>query len=391
MTYRVLVPVTNPLGGIRTYIIYSLAGLCKYGYSFTFLSESTSVFDTFKNDVRGWPETTFLESPPNGGSRGMIQSIRLALKNESFDLIHAQGLRAGTEAAAANFFRTCSSPKTPLLITLHDVIVPMNDIPGRFRTLKKGLISFFTRRASVIVPVSHDCMENHLQIFPAWKKGPVKLQVIFNGIDLSRMENGSDTTKSDIRSQFQIPSDALLGGFFGRFMPQKGFDILLKSLEKLIERGYKNRFHLLVTADQSGYYYETLQDAAKNPDVAQMIHFVDAVPNIVPILKQVDVTVIPSRWEACPLLPMESLVLGVPVIGTDALGLREVLQNTPSRLVSLENPEKLCEALINEIEKPNRELAKQFVSEACKRFDVHNTTEQLLQLYQKQTAKRVIV
>ncbi|MDR3196237.1 MAG: glycosyltransferase family 4 protein [Planctomycetaceae bacterium] len=379
---RVLVPVSHPLGGIRTYMLYYFRRLHKEaGYRFTFLSEAGNAFDVFKRDLIDWEGTEFVEIPPKSGSRTTFQIIRQTLKTQPFALIHSQGLKAGTETAAANYFKNI-----PHLITLHDVILPQNEIPGRFKWLKKNIISLVTRRASFIIPVSHDCETNHLQIFPVWKRGPVQVKTIPNGIDLERIEHSRSLfetgNETRLREQLGIDDKVILGGFFGRFMPQKGIDILLKALELLSDQGYGDCFRLVATKDWNGFLNETISLATENPKITRMICFIDPVPDITPLLLQIDVTIIPSRWEACPILPMESLVLGVPVVGSNCIGLREVLQGTPSLIHQHDNPESLAAVLIKFIESPTTDAAKQYVTEAVKRFDIHSATNQLLEIYQ---------
>jgi glycosyltransferase involved in cell wall biosynthesis len=380
--HRVLVPVSHPLGGIRTYMLYYFRRLHKEaGYRFTFLSEAGNAFETFKRDLTEWEGTGFIEVPPQCGSRTMVQIIRQTLKTQPLALIHSQGLKAGTETAAANYFRNI-----PHIITLHDVILPQNEIPGRFKGLKKTIISLVTRRASFIVPVSYDCEANHLQIFPAWKRGPVQVKTILNGIDLERIEHSRSRFETcrelRLREQLGIGNEVILGGFFGRFMPQKGIDLLLKSLELLADQGYADRFRLVVTKDWNGFLNETMSLVTDNPKIVRMIRFIDPVPDITPLLLQMDVTVIPSRWEACPILPMESLVLGVPVVGSNCIGLREVLRDTPSLIHQHGNPQSLATALMKFIESPTTVAAKDYVSDAVKRFDIRAATNQLLEIYQ---------
>ncbi|MDR2756228.1 MAG: glycosyltransferase family 4 protein [Planctomycetaceae bacterium] len=380
--YRVLVPVSHPLGGIRTYMLYYFRRLHKEaGYRFTFLSEAGNAFDTFKRDLTDWEDTEFIEIPPKSGSKTVFQIIRQTLKTQPFTLIHSQGLKAGTETAAANYFRNI-----PHLITLHDVILPQNEIPGRFKWLKKTIISLITRRASFIIPVSHDCETNHLQIFPAWQHGPVQIKTILNGIDIERIENSRSIfetcRKIHLREQFGIGHNVILGGFFGRFMPQKGIDILLKALALLADQGYAERFRLVVTKDPNGFLNETIRLATENPKIAPMIYFIDSVSDITPLLLQIDATIIPSRWEACPILPMESLVLGVPVVGSNCIGLREVLHGTPSLIHQHDNPESLAAMLIKFIESPTTDAVKRYAADAVKRFDIRSATNQLLEIYQ---------
>jgi len=378
---RVLVPVAYPLGGIRTYLIYNLKRLHEEGYCFTFLAPAGEHFEKFKKDTSTWEDTEYIDIP--GGKKAGLSAIWRTLRQKRFDLIHSQGLQFGAFTALANFFR-----RTPHLITLHDVIIPEWNDFRRYAFLKKTLASFVTRRASCIIPVSHDCEANHFEFFPAWKKGPVKVKPILNGIDIGRLERSRTQFETDhqpnLREQFGIGSGVILGGFFGRFMPQKAFDVVLKTLALLAERGYGDRFHVVVTNDNTGYTKKTFQDTATNPNVAKMVHFLPAVPNIAPLLLQTDVLVMPSRWEACPLLPMEAFVLGTPVIGTDCLGLREVLAGTPAVTVPKDNAEALADAIAAFVENPQpaKDAAKVYATEATKRFDVNIATEQLLELYQ---------
>ena len=387
MPKRVLIPVSHPLGGIRTYLLYNLRRLCSEGYEFTFLSTAGETFDLFKNDVANWEGTEFVEVPAaKRGSCGMIQTIRQTLAKQEFALVHSQGLRAGTEASVANYFR-----QIPHLITLHDVIVPGNDLLGRFKWLKKRLISTATKHATVIIPVSHDCAANHLELFPAWRRGPGRIETICNGVDVERLlqsqkhfeqsrQNGSAVLQ---RNELGLSDNVVIGGFFGRFMPQKGFDILREALLLLAEQGLQDRFCILTTIDKNGYTIETIRSVTDDPVISKMVCLIEPVTDIAPVMSQVDVLLMPSRWEAFSLLVEEALVLGIPVIGSDCLGLREVLVNTPSYMPPKENPGALAAAITDFIEnlEQKKQAAMDYSAIAQHRFDVHIATQQLLKLY----------
>ncbi len=381
MQHRVLVPVTNPLGGIRTYMLYNMKHLHDAGFRFTFLSERGTAFDLFKKDVEPWDGTDFIESPSGGGALAVIRTLRNALKQHRFSLIHSQGLYAGTVASAANYFR-----RIPHLITLHDVIIPMNDVPGRFKSLKKAIAAFVTRRATVIIPVSKDCEMNHRSVFPSWNRGPVRIQTILNGIDIDRILRSKAAFESTpdaatLRNETGIEPGVVVGGFFGRFMPQKGFEYLIEALALLDKKGYGDRFRLVATADLHGFQQEYINAVQQRAEVARMVRFVPAVGDITPLLCQVDALVMPSLWEACCLLPMEAMVLGVPVIGSDCIGLREVIANTPSFAPKHADAEALAEALISFIDRPDAEPAQRFADTAKDRFDVRHAVDALLELY----------
>ena len=112
-------------------------------------------------------------------------------------------------------------------------------------------------------------------------------------------------------------------------------------------------------------------------------HFLPFQENPACAIRGTDVVVIPSLWEACPLLPMEVLVAGVPIIGTDCVGLREVLQDTPARIVPAADSKALAEAIIAEIKAPSNEKMEHFKDKASKRFDVTHSAIKLQDLITK--------
>ena len=376
---RVLIPVSHPLGGIRTYMLYNLQPICEQGYRFTFLSKEGSAFSSFQEDVAQWPGVDFVTVPRNGF---YWKSIHSELKTKCYSLVHSQGLRAGTETEIANYFM-----RVPHLITLHDVINPYNQIPGKFKSFKKWVIGFFSRRASTIIPVSNDCSEIYQSNFPAWKKGPCKIQVIANGIHVERLIESrrcfQESNAKRLRDEYGLASNVVIGGFFGRFMPEKGIQVLVAALSELARRGYQDHFRLFATKDNHGYRNETIRSVAENPDIASMVRFIEPVTDIAPILSQINVLITPSLFEACPILPMEAMVLGIPVIGSDAVGLREVLKGTPSVAPPKENAIALADAIEQFIMNPFSEKAKSFETEAQKRFDIKIAADKLVSLYEK--------
>ena len=86
----------------------------------------------------------------------------------------------------------------------------------------------------------------------------------------------------------------------------------------------------------------------------------------------------PSLWEAYPLLPMEAMCMGVPVLGTDCIGLREVLGETPSMVVPALDSEALAQALLKATVDPWTEAAAAYTPTAHQRFDVATRAGQLV-------------
>lgn len=123
-----LVVVSNPLGGIRTYLLDNLPHLQECGYAFTFAVPRGEAFDRFKHDVQHWANVEFVDVPMNGRNYSFQHTVRHTVAHNNILIVHSQGLRAGAEVSRALAIR-----RIPQLITLHDTINPHNRIPGHFR------------------------------------------------------------------------------------------------------------------------------------------------------------------------------------------------------------------------------------------------------------------
>jgi glycosyltransferase involved in cell wall biosynthesis len=132
---------------------------------------------------------------------------------------------------------------------------------------------------------------------------------------------------------------------------------------------------LVVLAFGWGGFIREEQAEIKRRGLESNFSFLPFQENPARAMKGVDVIVMPSLWEAYGLLAAEAMVAGVPIIGTDCIGLREVLRDTPAMIVPAADSKALAEAIIAEIESPNKKKMEQFRGEAAQRFNVtHQVT-----------------
>jgi glycosyltransferase involved in cell wall biosynthesis len=99
------------------------------------------------------------------------------------------------------------------------------------------------------------------------------------------------------------------------------------------------------------------------------------------VLRQLDLVVVPSLWEASSLVSMEAMAAGVPVLGSDCPGLREVLRGTPSRTVRAGDAGALARGLREALQAPWAAAARAFAPAARARFDNARSARRLTALY----------
>lgn len=381
MIKRVLAVVRYPLGGIRTHILYTYPPLLNTGYRFTFVGPADESFDFFRRSVDSWEGSEFVAAPVERGKCNLRSTVRRLLKSRKFDLIHSHGLTAGVHAILANLGIGC-----PHVITSHDVI-RANQFPGALGRLKRIVLARILRRADVLITVSGDARDNHVEYLPGIERGRCALAMIPNGIDVRRFDNLAAIGPVGLRRQLGIGDDVCLMGFMGRFMEQKGFLVLVEALDRLLKRGCPRQFRLIAVGS-GDYFREYRAEVVKRAPLDQCLIFLPAVGDILPMLIELDLLVMPSLWEAFGLLAAEAMCAGIPVIGSDCIGLREILRNSPSAASVAGDPQSLCEQIEKAMAAPWKERAENYRNTAKDRFDVRKSSEQLLTCFERCAGSR---
>ncbi len=371
---RVLTAIRWPVGGIRTYLRYNYPRLIEAGYRFTLVGPDDDSFARLRDDWQGRAEVEFVGAPVCGPKCDLRSTVRRLLREDRHGLVHSQGLTAAVEVVLASF-----GHRVPHIVTSHDVFRP-NQFRGLRGRGKLLALHWLLRQADALITVGADAEQNHREYLGKIDRGGCRLLTIPNGIATARFATERASAGHALRSQLGIPHDALLLGFLGRFMEQKGFLVLADALERLLTAGHGERLHLLAVG--SGDYLREYKSAVlDSPRLARRVTFVEHTADISPLLGEIDLLVIPSLWEACPLLPMEAMCAGVPVLGSDCIGLREVLDGSPSVMVKAGDAAALEQGLRQAIEAPWREEAAEYAPVARQRFDVGRRAEELRDVF----------
>jgi len=113
--------------------------------------------------------------------------------------------------------------------------------------------------------------------------------------------------------------------FFGRLDPTKGVHVVLAALASLPRA--KIRFDIYGVSQGSTNYLEELRRTAGN-DARVTFHGPLAHDEVIARLRHYDFLAIPSQWmETGPLVALEAFAAGVPVIGWDMGGVRELVRH----------------------------------------------------------------
>jgi glycosyltransferase involved in cell wall biosynthesis len=255
------------------------------------------------------------------------------------------------------------------LCTVHDTFQD-RQFAGATGRLKRYALGLAVRSLDVLQVVGRDAADN----LAAFIGSPDNIAVIPNGIDTAAI--ALDTGVRDLRGELGCGPHDYLIGFFGRFMSQKGFRYLALALRQMLARGSLPRRPLIVAVGGGGFIREE-QEWLRSEGLIQHFRFLPFEASIARTLRAMDIVAVPSLWEACPLLPMEAMVAGVPLVGSSCVGLREVLQGGPAVMVPPRDPAALAGALLAAMAEDRATPARAYMAEAAHRFDVAITARAL--------------
>jgi glycosyltransferase involved in cell wall biosynthesis len=371
---RILTVIRHPVGGIRTYLEYVYGYLEAGKHDFIILTVEEREASLIKASLAGH-QVDLVQVPDKHFTTSMIHMIALLLRRKQIDLIHSQGFTAGVLAGLANLI-----PRKPHIITLHETLSDDRFLPP-FGFLRKRILALMLERADRIHCVSRDAVANLLSMMP-WLAGQAgKLKVISHGIRIERFSE-LETPTTNLREELGVGDGKFLFGFLGRFMPDKGFAQLVEAAEELSKDPVLAESFKIVAVNDGSFIreYKTL---IKKKGLEYCFSFHGFVPDVGGILHCLDAAVMPSLREACGLLAMEALVCGCPVIGTDCIGLREVLADTPAVIAKAGDSHALADALRAFMRNSSevKRKTEEYSFTAKNRFDGRKTAEELESLF----------
>lgn len=177
-----------------------------------------------------------------------------------------------------------------------------------FRPLQRRLVRWTYPRTTSVVCVSHQAA---VSLARAVGVPSVRALVIPPPVDLGRVCRlaGDDVDEALAGDD----GHGLLLGI-GRLVPQKRFDVLIRAHAALRAAGSRHRLVIL----GEGPLRADLEALARTLGVTDSVALPGFASNPYPIIRRAAVVALPSDCEGSPLVLVEAMALGVPVVATPA-------------------------------------------------------------------------
>jgi len=246
----------------------------------------------------------------------MLVAGRALVARQRFDVVHGHDWLVARAAGAL-----ARAARLPYLTTIHATEFGRHQgwVDKHPQSHIHAVERWMARRAEGVVVCSH-YMQGH--VADVFGIDEAKVQVIPNGIDPLDLSPVDDLAA--LRARFAAPGEKLVL-LIGRLVYEKGFQIALDALPRVLERVPGVRF--LVAG--SGTHEAELKAQAERLGLMRHGAFMGWIGDDVlrSLYRIADLCVVPSIYEPFGLVALEAMASDCPCIVADTGGLREVVPN----------------------------------------------------------------
>lgn len=173
----------------------------------------------------------------------------------------------------------------------------------------------------------------------------VNTETVYAPVNLDRFDpRETDDRSPQLQKEFGIDKNRDIIGTIGNINPAKGHEYLIEAFNHL-----NHDAHLVIVGqklDSQRSYYERLQQKVRALDIEQRVSFTGWRDDIPELLNTFDLFVLPSTTEACPIVVLEAMAMGCPVVATNVGGVTEQIPSDDyGWVVPAENSNALTTAM----------------------------------------------
>jgi glycosyltransferase involved in cell wall biosynthesis len=241
-------------------------------------------------------------------------AVRRAVRRERPHVIHAHNPAMALVTALA----TARGHTTPALVTVHGV--PEEDYRSAARVLRIAGLAVIA-----CVPGVAAALGEH---------GVRVAGTVVNGVGRVAPHASGD----ELKQSFGLAPELRLAISVGRLVPQKHHDLALRVVAAVPDAA------LIVVGE--GPLRGELAALAESLSIADRVRFAGGRSDAPELIASADVLLLSSRWEGLPLVVLEALAAGTPVVATAARGVRELVRDEETALLApLDDIDALASAL----------------------------------------------
>lgn len=287
-----------------------------------------------------------------------IALLNHIVKTQKIEIIHSHHRMAALYARILKIL----NPQLGLIYTAHNVF------------FDKKILTRTVLSRSTIVAVGEGVKKNLINVFGIDSDRIIR---IYNGINA---KNKNEYFFSQKITNWRQEGNLIIG-IIGRLAVQKGVDTFIHAFSLVRQKVSNVRGVIVGEGEEKNH----LIDLIRKEKLESYLFMAGYQKEVDAWIRQMDLIVMPSRWEGFPLLPLEVLTEGKAIIASDIEGIREIITNGETGiLIPPDNIEKWVSTIMQlvlseELRKELGRKGKNFINE---NFSYDNFLKEYYKLYQ---------
>ncbi len=300
---------------------------------------------------------------PGPNLSGAFELLRYA-RQEGVDLLHSHGYKGNILLGLLPRFLQPS----PMVSTLHG----WTWTAGFNRMLLYERFDALALRRVDQVVLVNETLKTHPRLQGGIQK---RIRVIENGVSCGKEVQSVNRSVLD-QTIVDFCSKGITIGAVGRLSPEKGFDLLIDALASLVSRGRDLRLVIL----GEGALRSALEDQILRLGLQDRVLMPGYRDHGDTYLTQFQIFAMPSLTEGLPMVMLEAMRAGVPIVASAVGGIPRLLDaGKAGRLVPTANLQALEQALEDLLDHPKQALERAEL--ASQRLVEHYSSQAMAKKY----------
>jgi glycosyltransferase involved in cell wall biosynthesis len=294
---------------------------------------------------------------------------------KSSDLIHVHGHPYLSSLIAAKIAKKYSKP---LVLTQHNTFIEYNNFWDQIEKLNDLAIGREVLKEAEKIIVVSNATKNYVLSLGA---DPEKIRVLHNGVDVNRFRPLTGV-KDEMRKKLGISKDSSVVLTVRRLVYKNGIDTLIESAKVAVKKNPRLFFLVVGKGPDFGKVKEKIEELGMQENF-RLTGFIS--DEVLPFYYNVaDFFVLPSKsGEGLPLVALEAMACGVPVIATNVGGTSEVMKEGSGKLVPPNSPDSLAEAILEFSHSELSTLKKDLRAMIEQNYSWDKNVEKLVGIYEE--------
>ena len=375
-------------GGAEVFTLNLLGKFSEFGHKVTLYLTDVS-YQALKSQIKAWP---FRVRPLIYQTGRISIYLPLLMKKLINDIQRKEKycLWQIVGAYPAGYIASTLSGKVPLVLRTHGEDIQKNfelNYGVRLNPATEKKIQKSVNSMNRVISMTENMRNCYLEL----KVRPEKIVKIPNAVNIERFELSTD--KSATRERYNLPQNTTLLITVGRYHIKKGHDLIPSIAERLRKQSIDFKWLLI------GAGLNRLKNEVERKGLSDYIILKDEIgiqkafdkngevkipgDELIELLKSSDIFVFPTRLEGFPMVLLEAMAAGVPVVTTNSPGVKEIVAHNKTALLSEIDDLNSMVANIIRLVRDNS-LKEKLINQAKEelpRYGLNNIAKQYLNLY----------